>query len=191
MAIMMMMMMAEVNGGDIIVWIGGSLEGRPLMGLTMGSQRQLRPRVRLYRHDGFRFHFATNPCTTNWVWEWTLALFAFIITTNLIIYLQLILPRTTQRPGRRPSNREGAACPPCRPPAALLQQGEPSSTFFDCHACRTPVWGTCWTTCRSRSCQRPTQTGSPGPTRDPVQAHVGGRGRGTLQRWRRIICDLK
>ena len=28
--------------------IGGSLEGRPLMGLTIGSQRQLRPRVRLY-----------------------------------------------------------------------------------------------------------------------------------------------
>ena len=28
---------------------GGSLEGRPLMGLTMGTQRQLTPRVRLYR----------------------------------------------------------------------------------------------------------------------------------------------
>ena len=28
---------------------GGSLEGRPLMGLTMGTQRQLTPRVRLNR----------------------------------------------------------------------------------------------------------------------------------------------
>ena len=71
------------------------MEGRPLMGLTMGSQRQLRPRVRLYRQDGFRFHaLCDQPLSNKLRLRMDIGSFCFYHHhhPHYLCYLQLILP---------------------------------------------------------------------------------------------------
>ena len=115
------------------------------MGLTMGSQRQLRPRVRLYRQDGFRFHaLCDQPLSNKLHLSMDSSSFCFYHHhhPHYLCYLQLILPaQLSGLAGDQTTGRELLAHLAAHLLHSYNKVNHPQLVylFFECHACRTPV----------------------------------------------------
>ena len=110
------------------------------MGLKMGSQRQLRPRVRLYRHDGL-----LSLCDQPFLglrMDSSSFCFYHHHHPHYLCYLQLILPaQLSGLAGDQTTGRELLAHLAAHLLHSYNKVNHPQlvELLFDRHACRTPV----------------------------------------------------